>query len=178
MTELDCLRRQLVNREHVVLEGAEGTKKRVTEGMENFSWLHLACHGIQDRGKPIKSAVILEDGQLTLEEIINLNLPNAEFAFLSAGRTATVDEGLPDEAVHIAGGMMLAGYRGVVGTMWPIEDDIAPEVAGEFYAHILQDDQRPDPRKAAEALHVSIQKLREKKNVPLMAWIPFVHIGI
>jgi CHAT domain-containing protein len=176
--ELNCIRRRLTNRDHVTLEGSQGTKKRVMKGMEDCNWLHLACHGIQKPENPTKSVLILEDGHLTLEEIIKLNLPNVEFAFLSACQTTTGDERLSEEAVHIAGGMLLAGYRGVVATMWSIQDDLAPEVADEFYAHIMQDVQRPDFRKAAEALHISVQKLRKKGNIPLIAWIPFVHLGV
>ncbi|PVF91032.1 hypothetical protein CPB86DRAFT_720202, partial [Serendipita vermifera] len=118
------------------------------------------------------------DGPLTLEEIIRLNLPNAQFAFLSACQTTTGDMELSEEAVHIAGGMLLAGYRGVVATMWSIQDDLAPEVTDEFYAHIIRDVQQPDSRRAAEALHVAVQKLRQKRNIPLTAWVPFVHLGI
>jgi CHAT domain-containing protein len=176
--ELDCLQRRLVSRQHVVLEGAEGTKRQVIKGMEDCNWLHLACHGVQKPEEPTKSALILEDGHLTLEELIKLRLPQAEFAFLSACQTTTGDERLSEEAVHIAGGMLLAGYRGVVATMWSIQDDLAPEVADEFYAHIMQDIQRPSSGEAAEALHISVQKLRKKKNVPLIEWIPFVHLGV
>jgi CHAT domain-containing protein len=175
--ELIRLQLHLVDREHIVLEDSEGTKKRVMKGMEVCNWLHLACHGIQKPEDPTKSALILEDGHLTLEEIIKLNLPEAEFAFLSACQTTTGDEKLSEEAVHIAGGMLLAGYRGVVATMWSIQDDLAPEIADEFYARIMQEGQRPDSRRAAEALHFSVQKLR-KRNVSLIDWIPFVHLGI
>jgi CHAT domain-containing protein len=132
---------------------------------------------VQRPDEPTKSALLLQDGPLTLEEIIKLDLPNAEFAFLSACQTTTGDEKLSEEAVHIAGGMLLAGYRGVVATMWSIRDDLAPEVADEFYAHIMQDGKAPDATKAAEALHISVQKLRKKPGVPLIAWIPFVHLG-
>jgi CHAT domain-containing protein len=176
--ELEYLRKRLINQESVVLEGPEGTKRNVTKEMESCNWLHLACHGIQIPDEPTKSALLLEDGHLTLEEIIRLRLPNAEFAFLSACQTTTGDESLSEEAVHIAGGMLLAGYRGVVATMWSIQDDLAPEVADEFYAYILQGGQRPDPRKAAEALHHSVQRVRKKRNVPLIDWIPFVHLGV
>jgi CHAT domain-containing protein len=146
--------------------------------MEDSNWLHLACHGTQSPIEPTKSALLLRDGHLTLEEIIGLHLPKAEFAFLSACQTTTGDEKLPEEAVHIAGGMLLAGYRSVVATMWSIQDDLAPEVADEFYAHIMQSEERPDNRKAAEALHLSVQKLRRKPGIPLTAWIPFVHLGV
>ncbi|PVF91357.1 hypothetical protein CPB86DRAFT_878568, partial [Serendipita vermifera] len=160
--ELEYIWRRVLDQNHVVLEGSQGTKKQVMRGMEECNWLHLACHGIQNLEEPTKSALVLEDGHLTLEEIIKLDLPNAQFAFLSACQTSSGDEKLSEEAVHIAGGMLLAGYRGVVATMWSIQDDLAPEVADEFYAHLLQDGQEPDSRRAAEALHFAVQKLRKK----------------
>jgi CHAT domain-containing protein len=40
--------------------------------------------------------------QLTLERIIQLNLPHADLAFLSACQTATGDKKLEEEAVHLA----------------------------------------------------------------------------
>ncbi|PVF91493.1 hypothetical protein CPB86DRAFT_323730 [Serendipita vermifera] len=176
--ELEYIRHRVTGRGHVVLEGEAGTKKRVTKGMEECNWLHLACHGIQVPDEPTKSALLLEDGHLTLEEIIRLDLPHAEFAFLSACQTTTGDENLSEEAVHIAGGMLLAGYRSVVATMWSIQDELAPMVTDEFYRHIMKDGGRPDPRKAAEALHMSVQKLRKQPGVQLTDWIPFVHLGV
>jgi CHAT domain-containing protein len=176
--ELDHIRHHLAQHELVVLNGSEGTKQRVIKGMSDSNWLHLACHGVQKQNEPTKSGLILEDGHLTLEEIVKLDLPKAEFAFLSACQTTTGEETLSDEAVHIAGGMLLAGYRGVVATMWSIEDDLAPEVADEFYRHIMEHEGQPDNRKAAEALYYSVQKLRKKEGIPLTSWIPFVHLGV
>jgi CHAT domain-containing protein len=176
--ELECIENRIGGRDLVVLEGPAGTKRQVTRAMADSNWLHLACHGSQRQDEPTKSGLILEDGYLTLDEIIKLDLPKAEFAFLSACQTTTGDETLSDEAVHIAGGMLLAGYRGVVATLWSIQDDLAPEVADEFYRRIMEDEGRPDNRKAAEALHYSVQKLRKKGGIPLTSWIPFVHLGV
>jgi CHAT domain-containing protein len=176
--ELERIRSRLGVRDNIVLEGDEATKRAVMREMEACNWLHLACHGIQKPIEPTKSALLLHDGHLTLEEIIKLHLPTAEFAFLSACQTTTGDENLSEEAVHIAGGMLLAGYRSVVATMWSIQDELAPEVADEFYAHMMQDSGRPNSRKAAESLHYAVQKLRQNKNIPLTAWIPFVHLGL
>jgi CHAT domain-containing protein len=175
--ELAYIQKHLTNREHVVLEGEEGTRRGVIREMEDCTWLHLACHGMQRPDEPTKSSLVLEDGHLTLEEIIKLNLPKAELAFLSACQTTTGDDKLSEEAVHIAGGMLLAGYRGVVATMWSIQDDFAPEVTNEFYGYIMKDGERPDSKDAAEALHRSVQKLRKKAGVKLIDWIPFVHLG-
>jgi CHAT domain-containing protein len=178
MEELDRIRRYVPDHSHVVLEGSEGTRKEVMKQMGDCNWLHLACHGVQRPDQPTKSALLLHDERLTLEHIIQLNVPKAEFAFLSACQTTAGDDKLSEEAVHIAGGMLLAGYRGVVATMWSIQDTLAPEVADVFYAHLVKDGERPDNRKAAEALHISIQKLRKDLKVPLVGWIPFVHLGV
>jgi CHAT domain-containing protein len=176
--ELECIQRHIGHREHVVLNGHEGTKSLVMKVMKDSSWVHLACHGVQRQDEPTKSGLILQDGHLTLEEIIKLDLPDAEFAYLSACQTTTGEEKLSDEAVHIAGGMLLAGYRGVVATMWSIQDDLAPEVADEFYRRIMEGEGRPNNRNAAEALHFAVQKLRKRGDVPLTSWIPFVHLGV
>jgi CHAT domain-containing protein len=176
--ELKYIRGHIPDKHHLVIEGSQGTKTHVVKGMEECGWLHLACHGIQKPEEPTKSALILEDGHLTLEEIIQLNLPRAQFAFLSACQTTAGDERLSEEAVHIAGGMLLAGYRGVVATMWSIQDELAPEVADGFYAHLIADGKEPECGKAAEALHYSVQEIRKKRDVALIDWIPFVHLGV
>ncbi|KAG8793406.1 hypothetical protein FRC16_010958 [Serendipita sp. 398] len=177
--ELECIQRRLHNRDYIVLRKAAATRERVMNAMKECNWLHLACHGTQNAKDPTKSALLLHGGKLTLEEIIRLKLPHAEFAFLSACQTMTGDEELSDEAVHIAGAMSLAGYRSVVATMWSIEDALAPKVADAFYAHLLRDGERPDNRRAAEALHFSVKKLREEeKDIKMLSWLPFVHLGI
>jgi hypothetical protein len=48
------------------------------------------------------------------------SLSHTELAFLSAGETAKGDAKLPDEAIHLAAGMLMAGYGSVVATMSPI----------------------------------------------------------
>jgi CHAT domain-containing protein len=79
--------------------------------------LHMACHGIQD-SDPLKSSFLLHDGRLSIEDIIQLNLPHASVAFLSACQTAKGDQNSPDQAVHLAASMLFCGFRSVVGTMW------------------------------------------------------------
>jgi CHAT domain-containing protein len=82
--------------------------------------LHMACHGVQE-SDPLKSAFLLGDGRLVIEDIIQLNLPHAFLAFLSACQTAKGDQNAPDQAVHLAASMLFCGYRSVVGTMWYVQ---------------------------------------------------------
>jgi CHAT domain-containing protein len=79
--------------------------------------LHMACHGIQ-HSDPLRSAFLLQDGRLSIEDVMQLNLPDAFLAFLSACHTAKGDHNAPDQAVHLAASMLYCGFRSVVGTMW------------------------------------------------------------
>jgi len=160
------------------LVGDDATVDQVAKGMEDSSWVHFACHGVQDVSNPIKSALLLsKDSQLTLSEITKLSLPHAQLAFLSACQTATGDEALAEEAVHLAAGMLLAGYRGVIATMWSIGDSDAPEVADIVYGHLFKSGM-PDATQAAHALHVAIKELWQKDPSSFLSWVPYIHFGI
>ncbi|KAJ7090654.1 CHAT domain-containing protein [Mycena epipterygia] len=151
----------------------------VQKGMKDSRWVHFACHGVQSIS-PTESALLLAgSSRLTLSNIIQLSLPNADLAFLSACQTATGSKELQDESVHLAAGMLLAGYRGVIGTMWSIMDNDAPQVAGDVYAHLLEASP-PDPTRAAEALHIAVQKLRKQPGAKksFLHWVPFIHFGV
>jgi CHAT domain-containing protein len=79
--------------------------------------LHLACHGIQE-SDPLKSGLLLQDGKLSIENILRLRLPQAMLAYLSACQTAKGDNNAPDQAIHLAASMLFSGFRSVIGTMW------------------------------------------------------------
>src|SRR4051812_29939231 len=87
----------------------------------------------------------------------------------------TRDQKLAEEAVHLAAGMLLAGYRGVIATMWSIKDEDGPKVADEVYAELFKDG-KADYTRAPYALHYAIQKLRSD-GAPFLSWMPFIHMG-
>ena len=73
-----------------------------------------------------------EDTALTVAEIAQLDLPDADLAFLSACNTTDTAPRLVDEAVHITGAFHLAGYRHVIGTLTPV-NATATRVAAARY---------------------------------------------
>ncbi|KAJ7856020.1 CHAT domain-containing protein, partial [Mycena leptocephala] len=177
LKEIECIEQHAKGKVPVLrLVNDMATIEKVQKGMKESRWVHFACHSVQSTS-PTKSALLLAgSSQLTLSNIIELSLPNADLAFLSVCQPANGCKGLEDESVHLAAGMLLAGYRGVIGTMWPIMDDDAPQVAGDVYAHLLEASP-PDPTRAAEALHLAVQKLREQPK-SFSRWVPFIHFGI
>jgi CHAT domain-containing protein len=176
--ELDAIRKQASNQRFTQLDGEKATIAATLEAMEEHSWVHLACHASQNTDDPTKSAFHVHDGALDLGTIRNKSIKNAGLAFLSACQTATGDEGLPEEAVHLAAGMVMAGYPSVIATMWSIHDSDAPLVAENVYKQLLEG-AVPDTRKAALALHSAVGCLRDKVGVNAFSrWVPYIHMGV
>ncbi|KAF6764586.1 CHAT domain-containing protein [Ephemerocybe angulata] len=167
------------------LEGDDLGPGECLERMQEFSSIHLACHAWQDAAEPLKSRFRFHRGSLDLGTILKANLKHADLAFLSACQTSTGDENVLDEAVHLAAGMLAAGYRRVVATMWSIGDQPAQEVATSFYEYLIAHKTTGssgtfDGTLSAYALHHATQELRRKlddSDRSLLTWIPFVHYG-
>ncbi|KAG8737443.1 hypothetical protein FRC10_008178 [Ceratobasidium sp. 414] len=177
VAELDRIQEQAKGIRFTRSEGQDATPVSVLNGMRPHSWVHLACHAAQDTSDPTTSGFHLHGGRLDLATVIRESLENTELAFLSACQTATGDEGLPDEAVHLAAGMLMAGYRTVVATMWSIKDEDAPTVAEQFYKQLLQGG-IADSQEPARALHGAVQYLRTRVGErEFTRWVPFIHMG-
>ncbi|THU88541.1 TPR-like protein [Dendrothele bispora CBS 962.96] len=151
--------------------------------MSKYEIIHFACHGIQDIKNPLNSAFALYDGRLDLNTLMRLSLENAELAVLSACETATGEEKLPEEAVHLAAGMLAIGYPSVIATMWSICDPDAPLIADEVYANLLGCRDNSESQKAkltpAYALYEAVKHLRrEVGEMNFVRWVPFIHLGV
>jgi CHAT domain-containing protein len=176
--ELDIIEEQATKFGVCLLRGPEASMESVIEGMETHSWVHLACHGVQNAIEPLKSAFCLHDKHLELSTIITKSFPYADFAFLSACQTATGNEKLPEEAVHLAAGLMLAGYGSVIATTWSIKDKDAPVIAGHVYTKLFSD-MEPDSSRSAVALHDAVKLLRRQVgDLEFLSWVPFIHVGM
>ncbi|QRW12510.1 CHAT domain protein [Ceratobasidium sp. AG-Ba] len=175
--ELDILEEKLVGKKFTRLDEGAATTKAVLEAMSDHSWVHFACHGSQDPKDPQKSAFHLHDDDLDLATISRHPIKNAKLAILSACQTAAGDSALPNEAVHLAAGLLMAGYSNVVATMWSISDEDAPIVTRKLYECLLEDGV-PDSRKSAKALHVAVKHLQDTIGVEnFTRWVPYVHMG-
>jgi CHAT domain-containing protein len=175
--EVTEIQKQFGERPFTWLNGEQATIAAVSQNMQEHDCVHFACHGLQDASDATKSAFALQDGRLDLTAISHMSLKHARFAFLSACQTATGDEKLPEESVHLASGMLIAGYRTVLATMWSISDRYAPMVAVDVYKQLSKDMETKDGQ-AAYALHQAIANLRERVGeMDFLTWVPFIHLG-
>ena len=155
--------------------GAAATIEGAIQAFRDHRWVHLACHGAQHAKKPFESWFAMGDGKLTLMRIIQERYTNSEFAFLSACHTALGDASTPDEVLHLAAGMQFAGFNGVIGTLWRVDDAVAHQVVTRFYTEMFN---RPavDFEYAATALNMAA--VDTAGEVSLEKRVVFVHIGI
>ena len=156
------------------------TPATVIDGFRHHGFVHFACHGALEPGKPFEGGFELYgDVRLTLLEIVRAHLPAAEFAFLSACHTAEVTEGsIMDEGLHLAAAVQYCGFRSVVGTMWAMADIDGRDLAKHFYKALFSDSREiPYHEKSAKALRFAVKKLRRKRGITLERWVNFVHYG-
>ncbi|KIK35601.1 hypothetical protein CY34DRAFT_812029 [Suillus luteus UH-Slu-Lm8-n1] len=161
-----------------IVSGDAATRAGALESLEENTWVHLACHGKQDPAQPYYSHFVMRDEHLTLLDIMERDIPRAEFAFLSACHTAVGDEKTPDEVIHLAAGLQFSGFKSVVGTLWEVDDSVAKHVVEGFYKYMFypKEEGVMDCTKAAWALNCATHAVKTK--VPLEQRMVFIHIAI
>ena len=156
------------------------TSATVIDNFHHHGFVHFACHGILETGKPFEAGFELHgDARLTLLEIVRAHLPTAEFAFLSACHTAEMTEGsVVDEGLHLAAAVQYCGFGSVVGTMWAMADTDGRDLAKYFYKALFANSGgTPYHERSAKALRFAVKKLRRKRGITLERWVNFVHYG-
>lgn len=174
--ELDMIAARFSGPDDHRLLGEQATRDAVLHGLATHSWAHLSCHGLANLADPSRSAFALWDGPLTVLNVAEHRNPHADLAFLSACDTAAGGVRLPDEAIHLAAALQLAGYRHVIGTLWAIKDRPAPQVAETVYG-ILTANGGPDADRAAHAVHTAVNQLRTAHPTDPVIWAPYIHLG-
>ncbi|MDG5804057.1 CHAT domain-containing protein [Streptomyces ossamyceticus] len=182
--------------EHIVglLPGAtrvgppDNTPQTVLDALPAHPVVHFACHAVSEWGSPGRSGLLLSDrdgdgggsgtARLTVDAISSRHIAGAELAYLSACSTSLTNQRLADESVHITAGFMLCGYRHVIGTLWPVDDTVAGEIAVDFYTRLAGDDGAClRTESAAHALHLALHQGRAKRPWAPSLWAAHLHTG-
>ncbi|MFG2369889.1 CHAT domain-containing protein [Streptomyces sp. NPDC048504] len=178
--------------EHIVglLPGAtrvrppHNTPQTVLDALPAHPVVHFSCHAVSEWGSPGHSGLLLSDGggtgtaRLTVDAISSLHIADAELAYLSACSTTLTNQRLADESVHITAGFMLCGYRHVIGTLWPVDDTAAGEIAVDFYTRLTSNGGAGlRTENAAYALHLALHRGRAKRPWAPSLWAAHLHTG-
>jgi CHAT domain-containing protein len=151
--------------------GADATVPAVVAALGSATHAHFACHALTDPGDPGGSCLMLADGRLSVRDLAPLLASDGYLAYLSACGTASGAHRLLDEPVHVASALHAAGFAHVIGTLWPVDDGLADQLARAFY-RLLAAGQGP-----AAALHAAVRGLRDAQPDNPALWAAHVHVG-
>jgi CHAT domain-containing protein len=164
-----------------VLRGDRATHDAVLTALHAHPMAHFACHGISEWTAPETSRLLLHDHTsqpLTISAISQLHLTEANLAYLSACSTTDTHPNLADEAVHITAAFQLAGYRNVIGTLWPVNDQATSRIAIDVYTHLTGHGPHPlRTDQTALALHHAVRRLRNEYLAIPAWWAAHIHTG-
>ena len=109
-----------------------------------FDIIHLAAHGRYEAREPLDSAVVLggdgvNDGNLRAAELFSISL-NASLVTLSACETGLSARRTGDELIGLQRGLIFAGARSVVSSLWPVDDAATSVLMQAFYRNMQKMD--------------------------------------
>lgn len=162
-----------------LLLDAEATLDAVQQGLREHPVAHFVCHGNTDPSSAtqLRSGLVLGGTRLSPSIVHDLRLDHAALAFLSACDTAGAHPVYEDEPLHLASAFHLAGFRGVIGTLWHTRD--RPEVAEAVYASLTAGGTAPaDTASVAASLNDALRALRDAYPAVPTRWAGHIHVGV
>lgn len=165
----------------LALEGIHATRRAVLRVLPDFPIAHFACHAVSGPFDAAEAMLLLHDHghrPLSVREISALRLEGAELAFLSACSTTATGPLQTDEGLNMAGAFQLAGYRQVIGTLWPINDVKAADLADAVYTALTANGATgPRVAETPRALHDAVVSLRDRYPATPTLWAAHIHMG-
>lgn len=178
-SEIDAIAAMLPG--SLILRGPQATARNVAEALARHPIAHFACHAQDNPAAPSTSRLLLHDNAtapFSVTTLLGLRLKNAGLAYLSACSTTRTSPLLVDEAIHLTATIHLAGYRHVIGTLWPINDLAAEDISIEFYRH-LTDNGRSSANldHSVYALNQALRNHRDRHLSSPTRWAAHLHYG-
>jgi tetratricopeptide (TPR) repeat protein len=145
------------------------TEHALFERAANCRFIHIASHAHFRSDNPLFSWIRLSDSRLNVIDFYRLKL-NAELVTLSGCSTGAGIVLGGDELVGLARGVIYAGSRNVLLTLWDVQDSSTAQFMEEFYKGLAE------ASSYAGALRSASLRVRENWPDPFH-WAPFVITG-
>lgn len=126
---------QAVHPEAEILSDTNAKRDRVLAALHSCRDVHIATHADFNLDDPLQSRLRLNDGDLTLAQLVDHLKPrHPNFLVLSACETGvTRVTSLADEFLGFPAALLEAGIHTVLATQWSVDDASAALVMGQFY---------------------------------------------
>ncbi|MEV4724137.1 CHAT domain-containing protein [Micromonospora humida] len=172
---------ELLDPAPVRLDGREVTRDRLLQALASHRIVHIAGHGHQDVTEPLRGGVAASDGAMTFQDVA-AHPVDADLVFLDACHTAIGGTDVPNEGIHVASALQLAGGNHVIATLWQVVDHDLVTLSGEedFVAAVyrsLAPEGTVVVDRAPYALHEALRRRRRQRQLDISAWAPYLHYG-
>ena len=156
-------------RDRTLLTRKKGTETFVKNKGGGYEFIHFATHGAYDDKRPLNSQILLSadtdnDGSLTMAELFTMQW-KASLVTLSACKTGLSKYKSGDELIGFQRGLMFAGTRSIISSLWSVDDEATGYLMKSFYRNLSK-----MPR--AVALQKAQLETMEKFKAPFF-WAAF-----
>jgi tetratricopeptide (TPR) repeat protein len=118
------------------LLGQEATMKTVRAALADSPLIHIAAHATFDADDPMRSAIHLFDGDLTVSRVIG-EWSTADLVVLSACEGATGAVVTGGEMLGVSSALLRAGADTVVASLWRVDDAASSYLMRTFHESLL-----------------------------------------
>jgi CHAT domain-containing protein/Tfp pilus assembly protein PilF len=146
--------------------------------IKNYTYLHLATHGIVDSSDPSLSQIFLngsetEDGNLFCKEIYNMNM-GSDLVVLSACETGLGKFSKGEGVIGLSRALTYAGAKNIIVSFWKVSDESTAELMISFYKHLIENKDQNFSKAIRQA---KVDIIKTGKYSSPYYWAPFVLIG-
>ncbi|HUY14922.1 MAG TPA: CHAT domain-containing protein [Terriglobia bacterium] len=149
--------------------GDEATNANLRRHAPLCRTVHIATHGSFRHDNPLFSSIRLGDSELRLSDLYQLRL-SADLVTLSGCGTGLNAVTGGDELIGLARGLLFAGSRAALVTLWDVNDRSTAMFMKSFYSALSTLDNK------AVAVQRAMRHVREQYPHPYY-WAPFVLVG-
>jgi CHAT domain-containing protein len=151
------------------LIGPDAAEPAIRRELARCDLVHLAAHGRLDPIAPSNSSIVLAGrDELTVSDLVGLRI-DSELAVLSACDSGRGAASLGGDVVGLARGLIAAGARRSVVSLWPVDDAPACVTMSLFHERLSQE------MPVAAALHAAQNDVRAMSGAEISA--RYVELG-
>ncbi|HEX2329546.1 MAG TPA: CHAT domain-containing protein [Candidatus Angelobacter sp.] len=149
--------------------GDEATEEQLRTHGPRSRFIHIATHGYFRQDNPMFSSIRLGQSMLSLFDLYRLQL-DAELVTLSGCGTGMNVVIGGDELIGLVRGLLYAGARSLLVSLWEVHDESTAEFMRDFYRSYESNSNK------SNALRDAVISLREKRPHPYY-WAAFSMVG-
>jgi CHAT domain-containing protein len=116
---------------------ADASRPAVLAALPAAELVHFVCHGQADLADPLAGGLLLQDGWLTVQQLLTRPPQRGQLVILAACQSQVAGLAAPDEVIGLPAALYQAGAAGVVAAQWQVDANAAFALLRRFHDYFL-----------------------------------------